>query len=144
MAHAKGFESAEYLLTALHVARLTKDEAEIELIREANRISSVAHELLMRELGKYSKRRSGVSGKGTVWERSGKEAVAEWEMESEGDAEALFVAACKRSGYVHCRFNDSELIRVGRVKLICLSAHLAVEQARCTTCECIPIPFGWY
>ncbi|EMD35776.1 hypothetical protein CERSUDRAFT_53071, partial [Gelatoporia subvermispora B] len=63
----------DYLLPALHRARLTKDAAEIELIRQANAISSRAHETVMRVLGQ------------------GKEA----------EAEALFVASCRREGAVH-------------------------------------------
>lgn len=98
-----GFQhSTEYLLTALHLARLTKDEHEISLIREANRISSNAHEVLMKELGKHAKRR-GAQGtqngaNGSTAERTGKEGLGEWEVEGEQDAEALFVATCKRMG----------------------------------------------
>lgn len=79
------------LLEAIQIARITKDEHEIDLIREANRISSDAHEVLMRELGRFAGRRR-------QFERNGKEGLREWEVESEGDAEALFVAACKRAG----------------------------------------------
>jgi Xaa-Pro dipeptidase len=82
-----------YLLEALHRARLVKDEEEIELIREANRISSGAHEVLMRELGRYAQKRR-------VKERNGKAGIIDWEVESETDAEALFVATCKRAGCV--------------------------------------------
>lgn len=86
----------EYLLKALHLARLTKTTAEIELIREACRISSGAHEVVMRELGRYAKKRA--LGDIPKQERTGKEAPRDWEVESEGDAEAVFVAACRRSG----------------------------------------------
>lgn len=93
--------SSTHLRVALHKARRVKTEYEIELIREANRISSGAHEVLMRELGRYAKRRiaagggsSGTKGK----ERSGQEGISEWEIESEGDAEALFLASCRRMG----------------------------------------------
>ena len=79
------------LLEAIHEARLTKDEHEIGLIREANRISSEAHEVLMRELGRFALKRGQFS-------RTGKEGPQQWEVESEGDAEALFVATCKRAG----------------------------------------------
>ena len=91
------FESTtEHLLTALHIARLTKTEMEIELIREANRISSGAHETLMRELGWYAARRArGAMDKEA---RTGKESLGDWEVESEADAEAVFVAACRRVG----------------------------------------------
>jgi Xaa-Pro dipeptidase len=87
----------DLLLTALHISRLTKDEAEIDLIREANRISSGAHEVLMRELGRHAAKRRESVGKGGK-ERSGRELVGDWEVEGEADAEALFVASCKRMG----------------------------------------------
>lgn len=94
--------STEHLLTALHLARLTKDEHEISLIREANRISSNAHEVLMKELGKHAKRRGSHAEQNgadeSAAERTGKEGLGEWEVEGEQDAEALFVAACKRMG----------------------------------------------
>jgi Xaa-Pro dipeptidase len=51
----------------------------------------------MRELGRHASRRKDGEGKGTK-ERTGTEAVGEWEVEAEGDAEALFVATCKRMG----------------------------------------------
>jgi len=91
-------QPAEHLFTALHIARLTKDEAEIALIREANRISSAAHEVLMRELGRYATRREASSAKGSERTRTGKEGVTEWQVESEGDGEAVFTAACRRAG----------------------------------------------
>ena len=84
--------SAEHLLTALHRARLTKTPHEVELMREANRISSNAHEVLMRTLGKFAAARKGHAA------RTGKELPAEWEIEGEADAEAIFVAACRRQG----------------------------------------------
>ena len=86
------------LREALHIARMIKTDYEIELIREANWISSGAHEVLMRELGRYAKKRSEAAGSGKEKERSGKEGITEWEVESEGDAEALFVASCRRMG----------------------------------------------
>jgi len=86
------------LRTALHIARMVKTDYEIELIREANRISSGAHEVLMRELGRYAKKRLSASDSGGDKERTGKEGIMEWEVESEGDAEALFVATCRRMG----------------------------------------------
>jgi len=86
------------LRTALHIARMVKTDYEIELIREANRISSGAHEVLMRELGRYAKKRLSASDSGADKERTGKEGIMEWEVESEGDAEALFVATCRRMG----------------------------------------------
>lgn len=86
------------LRTALHIARMVKTDYEIELIREANRISSGAHEVLMRELGRYAKKRLSASDSAGDKERTGKEGIMEWEVESEGDAEALFVATCRRMG----------------------------------------------
>jgi Xaa-Pro dipeptidase len=92
--------NADVLRDALHVARMVKTEFEIELIREANRISSGAHEVLMRELGRYAKKRGQQSQGGSTGEkeRTGKEGITDWEVESEGDADALFVAACRRMG----------------------------------------------
>lgn len=100
---------SDHLFVALHIARLTKDEHEIAWIREANRISSGAHEVVMRELGRFARARAArdssqdqeipgkeESKKSAV--RTGKETLAEWEIESEGDAEAVFVAACRRMG----------------------------------------------
>ena len=84
-----------YLLEACQIARIRKDEAEINLIREANRISSSSHEVLMRELGRFA----GSRGQKTVVnERQQGQGVQYWEVESEGDAEALFVATCRRAG----------------------------------------------
>lgn len=91
--------TASYLQQAFHHARLIKTEQEISFIREACRITSGAHEIVMRELGKYAARREG-KGKDAeaVGKRDGKEGLSEWEIESEGDAEAVFVAACRRAG----------------------------------------------
>lgn len=96
--YLKNTKSEEELRTALHIARMVKTEYEIELIREANRISSGAHEVLMRELGRYAKKRLDTKSQGGDKERTGKEGITEWEIESEGDAEALFVASCRRMG----------------------------------------------
>jgi len=93
-----GERVTDKLREALHIARMVKTDYEIELIREANWISSGAHEVLMRELGRYAKKRSEAAGSGKEKERSGKEGITEWEVESEGDAEALFVASCRRMG----------------------------------------------
>jgi Xaa-Pro dipeptidase len=93
-----GEKVTDKLREALHIARMVKTDYEIELIREANRISSGAHEVLMRELGRYAKKRTEAGGTGKNKERSGKEGITEWEVESEGDAEALFVASCRRMG----------------------------------------------
>jgi Xaa-Pro dipeptidase len=90
--------TAEYLQRAFHYARLIKTDEEISYIREACQITSGAHEVVMRELGKFAKRRQGEAS--DVGRRDGKEGLSEWEIESEGDAEAVFVAACRRAGYV--------------------------------------------
>lgn len=92
----KAKHSSEHLRTALHIARLTKTEEEIDLIRKANAITSGAHEVLMRELGRFAARRA--KGVPSSKERTGHEALTEWEVESEQDAEALFVATCRRMG----------------------------------------------
>jgi Xaa-Pro dipeptidase len=96
------FFTSEYLLKGLHRARLVKTSQEIEYIREANRITSGAHEVVMRELGRFARRRDvntvGADGKVEATKRTGKEGLTEWEIESEADAEAVFVATCKRAG----------------------------------------------
>lgn len=96
--------TSKYLLDALQRARLTKTPIEIERIREANRITSAAHEIVMRELGRFARRRAGSSededaptAASTV-ARKAVESLSEWEIESEADAEAVFVAACRRAG----------------------------------------------
>jgi len=88
----------DYLLTALHRARLTKDADEIEAIRRANAISSRAHEVVMRVLGQ------GVRGDIKRGEGAGVNRPllpGEWLIEKEAEAEALFVASCRREGSVH-------------------------------------------
>lgn len=50
----------------------------------------------MRELGRFANDKAGIDFK----ERSGRELLSEWKIESEGDAEAVFVAACRRAGCV--------------------------------------------
>jgi Xaa-Pro dipeptidase len=87
----------EHLRRAFHLARLTKTPEEIELIRKANAITSCAHEVVMRELGRYAAKRAKTIAAGTK-ERTGFEGPAQWEVESEQDAEALFVATCRRMG----------------------------------------------
>lgn len=88
--------TADYLQKAFHHARLIKTPQEISYIREACRITSGAHEIVMRELGKFAARREGKAAQ--AGRRDGTEALSEWEIESEGDAEAVFVAACRRAG----------------------------------------------
>ncbi|KZS99997.1 Creatinase/aminopeptidase [Laetiporus sulphureus 93-53] len=87
-----------YLLTALHRARLTKDANEIAAISKANAISSRAHEVVMRVLGQ------GVRGALQHGEGAGVDRPllpGEWLIEKEAEAEALFVASCRREGSVH-------------------------------------------
>lgn len=84
-----------YLLSALHRARLTKDTKEIETIRHANAISSRAHEVVMRVLG------LAVRGKIEKGEGAGVDRPllpGEWLIEKEAEAEAIFVASCRREG----------------------------------------------
>jgi Xaa-Pro dipeptidase len=88
--------TATHLQKAFHHARLIKTAQEITYIREACRITSGAHEIVMRELGRYAARREAKGAE--VAKRDGKEGLGEWEIESEGDAEAVFVAACRRAG----------------------------------------------
>ncbi|KAH8980061.1 Creatinase/aminopeptidase [Lactarius akahatsu] len=93
-----------YLLSALHRARLTKSAAEIAHIRRANAISSRAHEVVMRVLG-VGVRRALAGPQGGTQDA---DAVAkrvplpsEWLIEKEAEAEAIFVASCRREGAVH-------------------------------------------
>ncbi|KAF8070209.1 Creatinase/aminopeptidase [Lyophyllum atratum] len=84
-----------YLLSALHNARLTKDIHEIEAIRHANAISSRAHEVVMRVLGQAVKGglRPATADRPLL--------PSEWLIEKEAEAEAVFVASCRREGAVH-------------------------------------------
>ncbi|TEB24938.1 Creatinase/aminopeptidase [Coprinellus micaceus] len=87
-----------YLLPALHRARLVKDAAEIALIRKANEISSRAHETVMRVLGQ------AVQGKIKASKEAGVDRPllpSEWLIETEAEAEAIFVASCRREGSIH-------------------------------------------
>ncbi|KAF4583899.1 hypothetical protein EYR40_002397 [Pleurotus pulmonarius] len=87
-----------FLLPALQRARLTKTEAEIAAIRQANQISSRAHEVVMRVLG------AAVRGAITKGEGAGVSRPllpGEWLIEKEAEAEAIFVASCRREGSVH-------------------------------------------
>lgn len=87
--------TADYLLTALHKARLTKSPWEIAQIRKANDISSRAHETIMRVLAKRA--RNSSSSEST----DGKPLLpGQWSIDSEPEAEAVFVASCVREGYV--------------------------------------------
>jgi Xaa-Pro dipeptidase len=114
----------KYLLPALHSARLIKTEYELELIRQANAISSRAHEVIMRVLGKDVKE---VGGRVSV---NPKKITAvmpgQWRIEKEVEAEAIFVASCRREGYVPLMsditrvINQSDTSIVLSIKRICL------------------------
>ncbi|KAI0031103.1 Creatinase/aminopeptidase [Vararia minispora EC-137] len=87
-----------YALEALGRARLTKDPEEIDRIRKANSISSRAHETVMRVLGQ------GVRGLIQQSQGAGVDRPllpGEWLIEKEAEAEAIFVASCRREGAVH-------------------------------------------
>lgn len=84
-----------YLLEALHQARLIKTDYEIEKIRKANAISSRAHETVMRVLG------AAVKGKISQAPDGRPSLPGEWLIEKEAEAEAIFVASCRREGSVH-------------------------------------------
>ena len=95
-----------YLLSALQHARLTKDEDEIAAIKHANQISSRAHEVVMRVLGMAVKgglqtAASAVKGRPLL--------PGEWLIEKEAEAEAVFVASCRREGCVTFLFNSLPL-----------------------------------
>lgn len=84
-----------YLLSALHCSRLIKDAAEIKAIKHANAISSRAHEVVMRVLG--------LAVRGKIAQDTGAGVdrpllPGEWLIEKEAEAEAIFVASCRREG----------------------------------------------
>lgn len=85
-----------YLLSSIHTVRLVKDDIEITMLRRANDISSMAHETVMRVLGK------AVQGKILQEKGAGIDRPllpGEWLIEKEAEAEAIFVASCRREGY---------------------------------------------
>lgn len=87
----------QYLISALQRARLIKDADEIALIRKANEISSRAHETVMRVLGAAVKNKiTREEGAGIVRPLL----PGEWMIEREAEAEAIFVASCRREGCV--------------------------------------------
>ncbi|EIN04117.1 Creatinase/aminopeptidase [Punctularia strigosozonata HHB-11173 SS5] len=88
-----------YLLGALHRARLLKTDPEIALIRRANAISSRAHEVVMRVLGAAVK--GALRGQDPASIGARPALPGEWLVEKEQEAEALFVASCRREGAVH-------------------------------------------
>lgn len=87
----------DFLLPALHQARLIKTEYEITQVRKANEISSRAHEVVMRMLGRavigMIQREPGAGIERPLL-------PGEWLIEKEAEAEAIFVASCRREGYV--------------------------------------------
>ncbi|KAI0289889.1 Creatinase/aminopeptidase [Multifurca ochricompacta] len=91
--------SDEYLLLALHRARLIKSDAEIKRIRHANEISSRAHEVVMRVLGAGVRSARAGQCSGVVHRHL--PLPGEWLIESEAEAEAIFVASCRREGAVN-------------------------------------------
>ncbi|KAL5631811.1 hypothetical protein ACGC1H_000010 [Rhizoctonia solani] len=88
----------KYLLPALHSARLIKTDYELELIRKANAISSRAHEVIMRVLGKDVKEVGGRVDTGKV---TSAVMPGQWRIQKEAEGEAIFVASCRREGAVH-------------------------------------------
>ncbi|KAF8431696.1 Creatinase/aminopeptidase [Boletus edulis BED1] len=88
-------KTSEYLLPALHKTRLIKDPYEIAMIRKANDISSRAHEVIMRVLG------LAVAGRIKKQSSHTPRLPGEWLIEKEAEAEAIFVASCRREGAAH-------------------------------------------
>lgn len=103
----EGAVTDAYLLSALQRARLTKDAFEIAEIAHANEISSRAHEVVMRVLGLAVRtaKLSIPAGRPLL--------PGEWLIEKEGEAEAIFVASCRREGYVRRYFWLSSSINQG-------------------------------
>ncbi|KAF9482248.1 Creatinase/aminopeptidase [Pholiota conissans] len=95
---ADGAVTDLYLLSALQNTRLIKDAHEIADIKHANEISSRAHETVMRVLG------AAVKGKIEAANGAGVERPllpGEWLIQKEAEAEAVFVASCRREEAVH-------------------------------------------
>ena len=109
---ADGAVTDLYLLPALHRTRLVKDADEIALIKHANQISSRAHEVVMRVLGK------AVKGKLEAAVGAGVDRPllpGEWLIEKEAEAEALFVASCRREGCVLINFlRESTILKISQ------------------------------
>jgi len=119
--NADGAVTDAYLLSALHHARLIKDGDEIAAIKKANGVSSRAHEVVMRVLGK------AVKGKIEAGAGAGVDRPllpGEWLIEKEAEAEAIFVASCRREGCVSS-LNPCKL----RVYLLYLPVPSSVHQA---------------
>ncbi|CED85454.1 Putative metallopeptidase [Phaffia rhodozyma] len=99
--HSSKQASSASLLPAIHQARLTKTPFEIENMERANKITSAAHEVVMRELGRFAGGRASMRGiDGRPLDLGGQD----WEIEGEGDAEALFTAVCRRGGSKHLSY----------------------------------------
>ncbi|PVG02478.1 putative prolidase [Serendipita vermifera] len=94
-----GSATSQYLLDALHQVRLIKDEYEIGLIKKANDISSRAHEVVMRLLGEGVKDQAhqNTSTNGIA----DPSLPSQWRITKEAEAEAVFVASCRREGSIH-------------------------------------------
>ena len=91
----------KYLLAALHRARLVKTLEEVALIRHANAISSRAHEVVMRVLGLgVSALTHDANHPPHVADDPRPSLPSEWLITKEYEAEALFVASCRREGSV--------------------------------------------
>lgn len=111
-----------YLLPALHLCRLTKTPHEISLIRKACSISDRAHELVMRVLGEGVRR-----GNTSKAKEDGKIVMpGDWLIAHEAEAEALFVASCRREGWVY-------------LSLLFPSIHLIATTFRSNTQAYLPI-----
>ncbi|KIK94612.1 hypothetical protein PAXRUDRAFT_827817 [Paxillus rubicundulus Ve08.2h10] len=89
-----GSKTSDHLLSALHKTRLIKDAHEIAMIRKANDISSRAHEVVMRVLGMAVAGQIKKSSRGIAL-------PGQWLIEKEAEAEAIFVASCRREGAAH-------------------------------------------
>lgn len=135
--NADGAVTDAYLLSALHHARLVKDVDEIAAIKKANEISSRAHEVVMRVLGK------AVKGKIEAGAGAGVHRPllpGEWLIEKEAEAEAIFVASCRREGCVlssiffqtTCCTYFIRPFLVPCIKRICPSSQLRLVRRHCT------------
>ena len=99
--HSSSLSDA-HLLSALHRARLTKSDAEVQRVRRANEISSRAHEVVMRVLGAGVRAASLPVATSRDYDMSLRHhslLPGEWLIEREAEAEAIFVASCRREGY---------------------------------------------
>jgi Xaa-Pro dipeptidase len=93
-----GASTDQYFLTAIHRARLIKTDAEIALMRTANQISSRAHEVVMRLLGQGV---VDLNRPVKVKSTDTPSLPADWRITREAEAEAVFVASCRREGSIH-------------------------------------------